>query len=127
MGIVDWRWHGHDDHVGFAQHRRVVRVDGVLGQRHFVVGEFARRVDSPQARIHLVLGDVEADGPHVLPKFDHQGQADVTQADDCERVHCWGALFCGFDVEHGILAGRRLSVVQRPPAGVNELRGGAPG
>jgi hypothetical protein len=52
---------------------------------HLFVGQFAGGIDATLAGFHLGQGNVETDRAFLLAEFDHQGQTDVAQANNCNN------------------------------------------
>jgi len=63
---------------GWAQ-----QPDGMIANRWLTT----IAIDPTLAGFDLGEGDVETNGPHLCSECHHQGQADVAQADDCDRRH----------------------------------------
>ena len=82
VGNVHGRRHGDEDEIGLAQCERVARVFGLHGERHFGIGDFARRIGAGAALGDLVGDDIEADGARAAAELDHQRQADIAQAEN---------------------------------------------
>lgn len=84
VGFIHGGGYGQDDDIGLAQRDRILGVGGVDGLLHLRCAELERGILASLAGLHLVLGDIEANGWQLFAEFDDQGEADVAETDDSD-------------------------------------------
>src|SRR5690606_32399848 len=81
--LVDGRRHRHDEHVGFRQRFRIVRVAQMHGCREVVVFHLQRVVAAFLKLIDAALVDIEAQHRALLAELHRQREAYVAETDHC--------------------------------------------